>query len=171
MEKLPFSETRYRKELGAPKLFGESGYSTLERVWTRPTFEINGILGGFTGEGAKTVMPAHAMAKVSMRLVPNQDPDRIAELLQKYIGELRPRPSKSMSLHGGKPWRTRTRIRSYTLQAAPGESVWQKNCFCRRGRLDPDCTGVRESTGLHLHCSWVSVCPVKMRTRRTKSWT
>src|SRR5919106_1261866 len=69
--KLPFNETRYRKELGAPKLFGENGYSTLERVWGRPTFEVNGLLAGFTGEGAKTVIPAVSMAKVSMRLVPD----------------------------------------------------------------------------------------------------
>src|SRR5262249_8595740 len=71
-KRLPFNERRYAKDLGAPKLFGESGYSTLERVWARPTLEINGLLSGFTGEGAKTVLPAVAMAKVSMRLVPNQ---------------------------------------------------------------------------------------------------
>ena len=57
-KKLPFNETKYRKELGAPQLFGETGYSTLERVWARPTFEVNGLLSGFTGEGAKTVLPA-----------------------------------------------------------------------------------------------------------------
>src|SRR6476661_6253086 len=79
-KRLPFNETRYRKELGAPRLFGESGYSTLERVWARPTFEVNGLLSGFTGEGAKTVLPAIAMAKVSMRLVPDQQPDKIADL-------------------------------------------------------------------------------------------
>src|SRR4029079_18757676 len=77
--KLPFNEKRYAKELGAPKLWGETGYSTLERVWARPTFEINGLLSGFTGQGAKTVIPAVAMAMVSMRLVPDQNPDRIAE--------------------------------------------------------------------------------------------
>jgi len=77
-KRLPFNETKYRKELGAPKLFGETGYSTLERVWARPTFEVNGLLAGFTGEGAKTVIPAVAMAKISMRLVPNQHPDKIA---------------------------------------------------------------------------------------------
>src|SRR2546428_6860865 len=69
-KKLPFNEKRYKKELGAPRLFGETGYTTLERVWARPTFEVNGLLSGFTGEGAKTVLPATAMAKVSMRLVP-----------------------------------------------------------------------------------------------------
>ena len=73
--KLPFNDKHYRKALGAPKLFGEKGYSTLERVWARPTFEVNGLQSGFTGDGAKTVIPAVAMAKVSMRLVPDQHPD------------------------------------------------------------------------------------------------
>ena len=86
-KRLPFNERRYAKELGAPKLFGETGYSTLERVWARPTFEVNGLLGGFTGEGAKTVIPAVAMAKVSMRLVPDQDPDKIARLFEEYVTE------------------------------------------------------------------------------------
>ena len=67
---LPFNEKQYRKDFGIPKLFGETGYTTLERTWARPTFEVNGLLSGFTGEGAKTVLPAVAMAKVSMRLVP-----------------------------------------------------------------------------------------------------
>jgi acetylornithine deacetylase/succinyl-diaminopimelate desuccinylase-like protein len=107
-KRLPFNETRYRKELGAPKLFGESGYSTLERVWARPTLEVNGILGGFTGEGAKTVIPAVAMAKVSMRLVPNQDPDRIAELFEAYVKKVAPKTVevKVTRMHGGKPWMT-----------------------------------------------------------------
>src|SRR5215203_4792882 len=107
-KKLPFNETRYRKELGAPKLFGESGYSTLERVWARPTFEVNGILGGFTGDGAKTVIPAVAMAKVSMRLVPNQDPDKIAELFEAYVKKIAPKTVEVTvtRMHGGKPWMT-----------------------------------------------------------------
>src|SRR5688572_2486458 len=107
-KKLPFNETRYRKELGAPKLFGESGYSTLERVWGRPTFEVNGVLAGFTGEGAKTVIPAVAMAKVSMRLVPDQDPDRIAKLFEAYVAKVAPRTVdvKVTRMHGGKPWMT-----------------------------------------------------------------
>src|SRR5688572_9970817 len=107
-KRLPFNERRYAKELGAPKLYGESGYSTLERVWARPTFEINGMISGFTGEGAKTVIPAVAMAKISMRLVPNQDPDRIAELFEAYVKKI---ASKSVEvkitrMHGGKPWMT-----------------------------------------------------------------
>jgi acetylornithine deacetylase/succinyl-diaminopimelate desuccinylase-like protein len=105
-KRLPFSETKYRKELAAPKLFGESGYTTLERVWARPTFEVNGLLAGFTGEGAKTVIPAKAMAKVSMRLVPDQDPDKVADLFEAYLKKVAPR-TVELSLtrmHGGKPW-------------------------------------------------------------------
>jgi acetylornithine deacetylase/succinyl-diaminopimelate desuccinylase-like protein len=107
-KRLPFNEKRYAKELGAPRLWGESGYSTLERVWARPTFEVNGILSGFTGEGAKTVIPAVAMAKVSMRLVPNQDPDKIAQLFEDYVKKVAPKTVevKVTRMHGGKPWMT-----------------------------------------------------------------
>jgi acetylornithine deacetylase/succinyl-diaminopimelate desuccinylase-like protein len=105
-KRLPFNETKYRKELGAPKLFGESGYSTLERVWARPTFEVNGLLAGFTGEGAKTVIPAVSMAKISMRLVPDQDPDKVAELFEAYLKKVAPKTVewKLTRMHGGKPW-------------------------------------------------------------------
>jgi acetylornithine deacetylase/succinyl-diaminopimelate desuccinylase-like protein len=104
--KLPFNQTKYRKELGAPKLFGESGYSTLERVWARPTFEVNGLLSGFTGEGAKTVLPATAMAKVSMRLVPDQDPRKIGDQFEDYLRKIAPKTVelKVTRMHGGKPW-------------------------------------------------------------------
>ena len=106
--KLPFDERRYRNELGAPKLFGESGYTTLERVWGRPTFEVNGLLSGFTGAGAKTVIPAVAMAKVSMRLVPDQDPDTIAGLCEAYLRKVAPRTVELTitRMHGGRPWMT-----------------------------------------------------------------
>ena len=105
-KRLPFNETRYRKELGAPKLFGESGYTTLERVWARPTFEVNGLLAGFTGEGAKTVIPATAMAKISMRLVPDQDPDKVAGLFEAYLKKVAPKTVEVTltRMHGGKPW-------------------------------------------------------------------
>jgi acetylornithine deacetylase/succinyl-diaminopimelate desuccinylase-like protein len=107
-KKLPFNETKYRKELGAPRLFGETGYSTLERVWARPTFEVNGLLSGFTGEGAKTVLPATAMAKVSMRLVPDQHPDKVAKLFEDYLNKIAPKTVavKLTRMHGGKPWMT-----------------------------------------------------------------
>src|SRR6188768_2342868 len=105
-EKLPFNEKKYKQDLGAPKLFGETGYTTLERVWARPTFEVNGLLSGFTGEGAKTVLPATAMAKVSMRLVPDQDPNKIAELFEEYVKKVAPKTVdiKLTRMHGGKPW-------------------------------------------------------------------
>ena len=103
---LPHDDEKYRKMLGAPELFGEEGYSTLERVWARPSLDVNGIISGYTGEGAKTVIPAKASAKISLRLVPNQTPERVEELFRKYIKEITP-PSVEVeieSLHGGMPY-------------------------------------------------------------------
>jgi acetylornithine deacetylase/succinyl-diaminopimelate desuccinylase-like protein len=106
--KLPFSEKQYRKDFGIPKLQGETDYTTLERTWARPTLEVNGLLSGFTGEGAKTVLPAVAMAKISMRLVPNQDPEKIAKLFEDYVRKIAPKTVelKFTNMHGGKPWMT-----------------------------------------------------------------
>jgi acetylornithine deacetylase/succinyl-diaminopimelate desuccinylase-like protein len=78
---------------GAPSLFGEKGYTTLERIWVRPTCEVNGLLSGYTGEGAKTVLPAHAMAKVSCRLVPDQDPKKIEKLFAEAMCATLRRPA------------------------------------------------------------------------------
>jgi len=105
---LPFKEKQYKKDFGIPKLFGETGYTTLERTWARPTLEINGLLSGFTGEGAKTVLPAVSMAKISMRLVPNQDPEKIAELFEAFVRKIAPKTVelKITRMHGGKPWMT-----------------------------------------------------------------
>ncbi|OLE82716.1 MAG: peptidase M20 [Acidobacteria bacterium 13_1_20CM_2_65_9] len=105
---LPFNEKKFKKDFGIPKLFGESGYTTLERIWARPTFEINGLLSGFTGEGAKTVLPAVSMAKISMRLVPNQHPDKIAKLFEDYVTKITPKTValNITRMHGGKPWMT-----------------------------------------------------------------
>ena len=103
---LPHDDEKYREMLGAPELFGEEGYSTLERVWARPCLDVNGIISGYTGEGAKTVIPAKASAKISLRLVPNQTPDRVEELFRKYIEEIAP-PSVEVeieTLHGGMPY-------------------------------------------------------------------
>lgn len=82
---LHFDEEKMRKDLGVPELFGEKGYSSLERTWVRPTLEVNGIYGGFQGEGIKTVLPSEAHAKITCRLVPNQDPVEIAELIRKHV--------------------------------------------------------------------------------------
>jgi acetylornithine deacetylase/succinyl-diaminopimelate desuccinylase-like protein len=88
---LPFSEDEFlRKEVGSARLTGEPERSVLERVWARPTFEVHGIAGGFTGAGAKTVIPAKATAKVSIRLVPNQDPDQVIAAFRKFVQENTP---------------------------------------------------------------------------------
>jgi len=88
---LPFNEQEFLKnEVGSKALTGEKGYTVLEKVWARPTLEVHGIAGGFTGAGAKTVIPARATAKVSMRLVPNQDPDKILAAFKKFVRENTP---------------------------------------------------------------------------------
>ncbi len=79
-----------RDETGAPGPAGEEGYTTLERMWARPTCDVNGITSGYGGQGAKTIIPAHAMAKVSMRLVPNQDPPKIAAAFADWVRQLAP---------------------------------------------------------------------------------
>jgi acetylornithine deacetylase/succinyl-diaminopimelate desuccinylase-like protein len=90
-KRLPFNEEHYRKtEVGSKVLTGEPGYSVLYRTWARPTLEVHGIRGGFTAAGAKTVIPARACAKVSMRLVPNQDPDDILKRYTKFVKKLTP---------------------------------------------------------------------------------
>jgi len=103
---LPFNEKKYRKDFGIPKVTGETGFTTLERTWARPTLEVNGLLSGFTGDGAKTVLPAVAMAKISMRLVPDQDPKKIAERFEAYVRKLAPKTVELTftGMHGGKPW-------------------------------------------------------------------
>lgn len=102
---LNFSEKKFAKELGVAELQGESGYSALERTWVRPTLDCNGINGGFTGEGAKTIIPSKAMAKISMRLVPNQDPKKVAKQFTKHIKSLAPKSVKITvkDLHGAVP--------------------------------------------------------------------
>jgi acetylornithine deacetylase/succinyl-diaminopimelate desuccinylase-like protein len=104
---LPFDEEHFRVETGAPSLGGEAGFSTLERLWMRPTCEINGLLSGYTGEGAKTVLPSKAMAKVSCRLVPDQDPAEIERLLRAHVERYAPKgvTVTVTHLHGGRPWR------------------------------------------------------------------
>ena len=148
---LPYNEKQYKRDFGIPKVFGETGYTTLERTWARPTFEVNGLLSGFTGEGAKTVLPAVAMAKVSMRLVPNQTPDTIAELFETYLRDVTPKTMelKVTRMHGGKPWMT-----SYDnpfVQAA-GRAIergfGRKPVFTREGGSIPVVSTFQEELGL-----------------------
>jgi acetylornithine deacetylase/succinyl-diaminopimelate desuccinylase-like protein len=149
--KLPFNERKYRQELGAPKLFGETGYTTLERIWGRPTFEVNGLLSGFTGDGAKTVIPAVAMAKVSMRLVPNQDPKKIGDLFEAYVKKVAPKTVQLTltRMHGGKPWMTA--FDNPFVQAA-GRAIekgfGQRPVFNREGGSIPVVATFQEVLGL-----------------------
>lgn len=111
MRALPFSDDGLMHEVGVTALGGEPGYTTLERLWTRPTCEVNGMLSGYTGEGAKTVLPAVSMAKVSFRLVPDQDPDAIVELVRAHVARVCPPgvTATVTAMHGGKPWRADVR--------------------------------------------------------------
>ncbi len=107
MRSLPFDDKTLMKETGVDTLGGEKGYTTLEKLWIRPTCEVNGMLSGYTGEGAKTVLPAKAMAKVSCRLVPDQDPADIEKLMKAHVAKVAPKGVKVTveTLHGGRPWR------------------------------------------------------------------
>ena len=104
---LPFDQDAFRNSVGVSTLAGEKGWSTLERLWVRPTCEVNGLLSGYTGEGAKTVLPARAMAKVSFRLVPDQTPARVRALLDAHLARVT-QPGieiEVIELHGGLPWK------------------------------------------------------------------
>ena len=105
MAKAPFSEKAYCEELNLESTFGETGYSTTERATIRPCLDVNGIWGGYMGEGAKTVIPAKATAKISMRLVPNQDPMKVSKLFSDYFSSLAPKGVRVTVKyhHGGDP--------------------------------------------------------------------
>jgi len=149
--RLPFNERRFREELGSPKLFGEKGFTTLERMWARPTFEVNGLYSGFTEEGAKTVIPAVAMAKVSMRLVPDQNPEKIGDLFEAYVRKVAPRTVdvSVTRMHTGKPWMTD--FANPFVQAA-GRAIergfGRKPVFNREGGSIPVIASFEERLGL-----------------------
>ncbi len=105
LNKAPYDEAEYKEDLEVGELWGEKGYSTLERTGTRPTLEVNGIWGGYIGEGAKTVLPSKAFAKISMRLVPNQNSDQITKLFQDHFEKIAPKSVKVKVSphHGGEP--------------------------------------------------------------------
>src|SRR5689334_17837500 len=148
---LPFNEKKYKKDFGIPKVAGETGYTTLERTWARPTFEVNGLLSGFTGEGAKTVLPAVAMAKVSMRLVPNQDPDTIATLFEAYVQDVAPKTveAKVTRMHGGKPWMTAyDNVYVQAAARAIERGFGQKPVLTREGGSIPVVSTFQEELGL-----------------------
>jgi acetylornithine deacetylase/succinyl-diaminopimelate desuccinylase-like protein len=103
---LPFEVEDYKKNLDVKDLAGEAGYTPLEQVWARPTLEVNGLVSGFTGEGAKTVLPSKAKAKISMRLVPDQDSEKIAKYFEDYVHSVAPSWVDVVvrNIHGGAPW-------------------------------------------------------------------
>jgi acetylornithine deacetylase/succinyl-diaminopimelate desuccinylase-like protein len=93
---VPFDDDEYKRQVGVDELFGEPGYTTLERAWARPTVDLNGVWGGFQGEGSKTVLPARAGAKITCRLVPNQEPEEIMSLIEAHVARFTPKGTKAV---------------------------------------------------------------------------
>lgn len=135
MNEAPYDEKTYMKELGVNDLMGEKGYTTVERTGIRPTLDVNGIWGGYTGEGAKTVLPSKASAKISMRLVPNQDPKKIEKLFQKHMEKLAPKSVKVKvtAHHGGYPVVVPTNSTEYKAAEKAMEQAYGKKPLPQRG--------------------------------------
>jgi acetylornithine deacetylase/succinyl-diaminopimelate desuccinylase-like protein len=148
---LPFDDEEYRAHLAIPALVGESGYTTLERRSTRPTLDVNGLWGGFQGEGSKTIIPAHAHAKVSCRLVAAQEPDRVFAALSAYVADIAP-PGVTTTvrlLGGGRPSHTpmdhpATRAAARAIEATFGRSP----VYIREGGSIPVCADFDTILGL-----------------------
>jgi acetylornithine deacetylase/succinyl-diaminopimelate desuccinylase-like protein len=128
MNKAPFNLDNYKKDLSIDEVHGEKGYTTIERTGIRPTLDCNGIWGGYTGEGAKTVLPSKASAKISMRLVPDQDNDAITELFTKHFLSIAPKSVKVKvtALHGGQAAVTPTDSKAFKAASDAFEEVWGK---------------------------------------------
>ena len=140
LNKAPYNEQEYKDDLGVEELWGEKGYTTLERTGTRPTLEVNGIWGGYIGEGAKTVLPSKANAKISMRLVPNQQSDKITKLFTDYFISIAPKNVKVKVTphHGGEPVVTPTDSVAYkAAQKAIAESFGKDPIPTRGGGSIP----------------------------------
>ncbi len=131
----PFSLDEYKKELGVNEVWGEKGYTTLERTGVRPTMEPNGIWGGYTGEGAKTVLPSKAFAKISMRLVPNQNSDEISDMFKKHFEKIAPSyvQVKVSAHHGGEAVVTPTDSPAYQAAAKAIKTTFGKDPIPTRG--------------------------------------
>jgi len=135
LNKAPFDEAEYKTDLGVDELWGEKGYTTIERTGIRPTLEVNGIWGGYIGEGAKTVLPSKAHAKISMRLVPNQQSDIITKLFQKHFESIAPKNVKIKVTphHGGEPAVTPTDSAAYKAAEKAIEESFGKAPIPTRG--------------------------------------
>lgn len=150
-KKLPWNDKKYAKQWGLKQLYGEKGFTTLERLWARPTLECNGIWGGYTGEGAKTVLPAKAFAKISMRLVPDQTSARAAKLFEKHLKKIAPKTidMQVRALHGGEP--AITPIESPGVQAAIAalqKGFGKKPLYQREGGSIPIVVQFKKMLGL-----------------------
>jgi acetylornithine deacetylase/succinyl-diaminopimelate desuccinylase-like protein len=145
---LPWKKKDFENAVGAPGYIGEKGFTTVERLWTRPTLELNGMWGGYQGEGAKTVIPSKAYAKFSTRLVPHQNPPKIAKLVEKHIRKLLPKTvhCKFEVLSTGKPW-----VASYQdpifkkAQSALEKGFGKKAVFIREGGSIPFVTQMHDT--------------------------
>lgn len=128
LNKAPFDLDEYKNLIGITDIDGEKGYTTLERTGIRPTLDVNGIWGGYIGEGAKTVIPSKASAKISMRLVPNQDNVKISNLIKSHLEKSAPQSVKVevKLLHGGQGYVSPTNTKEYTAAAKAMEQVYNK---------------------------------------------
>jgi acetylornithine deacetylase/succinyl-diaminopimelate desuccinylase-like protein len=135
LNKAPFDLNDYMRDLNVADVHGEKGYTTLERTGIRPTFELNGIWGGYTGEGAKTVLPSKAYAKCSMRLVPNQSSDKITQLFSDYFQSIAPKGVKVevRPHHGGEPVVTPTDSVAFKAASKAMETTFGKKPIPTRG--------------------------------------
>jgi acetylornithine deacetylase/succinyl-diaminopimelate desuccinylase-like protein len=153
MSKAPFNEEEYKKDLGVQKLWGEKGYSTLERTGIRPTLELNGIWGGYTGEGAKTVLPSKAHAKISARLVPNQSSRKITQILLNYFRNIAPPEITVQAIehHGGEPYMTPVDSKAYRAAAMAIEATFHKKPIpVRGGGSIPICSLFEKELGIKI---------------------
>src|ERR1700757_4886930 len=145
---LPWKKKDFERAVGAPGYFGEKGFTTVERLWIRPTLELNGIWGGYQGEGAKTVIPSKAYAKFSTRLVPNQNPQKIAKLVEKHIRKLLPDTvtCKFEVLSTGKPWVAAYHAPVFHVaQSALEKGFGRKGVFIREGGSIPFVTQMHDT--------------------------
>src|SRR6476620_64865 len=135
MAEAPYDEAAYKKDLGVNELWGEKGYTTNERTGIRPTLELNGIWGGYTGEGSKTVLPSKAFAKISARLVPDQSSEKITRKLIKYFEEIAPESVtvKATAHHGGEPYMTPIDSDAYRAAARAIAATFGKDPIPVRG--------------------------------------
>jgi acetylornithine deacetylase/succinyl-diaminopimelate desuccinylase-like protein len=151
LARLPIGDEYYLKATGAPSLYGEAGFTTIERVGSRPSLEVNGLYSGFIGGGAKTVLPAWAMAKISTRLVPNQVPEEVYKQMQSYLEAQAPTGIRwtLTPMHGGSP-SISDRNSTYILALATAlEAVWQKKpVFKREGGSVPVVLDFKEILGI-----------------------